>query len=189
MKEKNNFMPAIDDLGKFFGDERPKVVKYLLAQYGKYGFDQDDADDCFQEGCMAVWRNIQDGKLTEENLTCSLSTYLTTCCRNHATHSLKKMVSIETFEGIIDEEGNLTRDVPAEPDDTPKEEIVEILIEVVADLPEPCDKVLWGFYRDNLSMDAMAQMLGYSNADTMKTTKSRCMKKLKERMLNILKDM
>ncbi len=43
----------------------------------KYSIKDDDLlSDIFQDAVIRLWRNIQDGKLTEENLTTTLSGYL-----------------------------------------------------------------------------------------------------------------
>ena len=68
-------------------------------------------------------------------------------------------------------------------DDT---EIIEqrksaLVQEVVDNLPEPCDKILWGFYRDGFSLKTIADMLNYKSEGTMKVTKLRCCDKFKNR--------
>lgn len=53
--------------------------------------------------------------------------------------------------------------------------------DLVQELPKPCDDILWYFYGDNLSLQTIADLLDYNNANSVKTTKSRCMSKLKEK--------
>ena len=181
------------DLEKFFREERVKILKYLVA---RYGLNQENAEDCFQEGSFAVWKNVKEGKLTKENLNCSLSTYLTRCCCNHATHLLNVKSSSLAFEDIeyhIDEDGEVVgadqaEDV-SEEDEQTKNELVEVLEEVMDDLPESYRQILWAHYRDKLSMEEMAIKFGYSNANTMKTIKNRCLNALKEKMLARVKNM
>ena len=72
-------------------------------------------------------------------------------------------------ENITDEQKNIMRDL-------------------VQNLPKPCDDILWYFYGDNLDMQTIADMLNYKGADSVKTTKSRCMSKLKEKFNQIKND-
>ena len=50
---------------------------------------------------------------------------------------------------------------------------------VVAQLKPPCDKILRLFYWDRMSGAEIARVMNYSNADSVKTQKNKCMNKLK----------
>ena len=62
-----------------------------------------------------------------------------------------------------------------------------IVREIVSKLPEPCDKILWGFYRDGFSMKTLASMYNYKTEGSVKVTKHRCGEKFKARFLEISK--
>ena len=62
-----------------------------------------------------------------------------------------------------------------------------IVREIVSKLPEPCDKILWGFYRDGFSMKTLASMYNYKSEGSVKVTKHRCGEKFKARFLEISK--
>ena len=53
---------------------------------------------------------------------------------------------------------------------------------------ESNEDILWLYYGDNLDMATIAKMLDYSSPDSVKTTKSRCMSKLKARFMKIKED-
>lgn len=53
--------------------------------------------------------------------------------------------------------------------------------DLVQNLPKPCDDILWYYYGDNLDMQTIADLLEYKNSTTVKSTKHRCMSKLKEK--------
>ena len=57
---------------------------------------------------------------------------------------------------------------------------------IVKDLPSPCNELLWGFYRDGLSMKELAERYGYSSENTAKVTKHRCCDKFKKRFTEML---
>lgn len=171
---------------KFFNSERPKIIRYLTV---RYNLEDQEAEDCFQDGCVAVWKNIQTGRLTEDNLTCSLSTYLTRCCCNHATHLLEKKSMnsrFETHEFQINEDGEILGSSEQEEFSDDQEYLLRLLENVVQSLPKPCDDVLWGVYRNGLSNKDLAVLLGYQSDRVVITTRSRCMKKLKERMYSLV---
>lgn len=52
--------------------------------------------------------------------------------------------------------------------------------------PEPCGSLIILFYYENLSMDEIAERIGYKNATTAKSKKSQCMKDLIRRVKNSL---
>lgn len=64
-----------------------------------------------------------------------------------------------------------------------------VVREIVSNLPPPCDKLLWGFYRDGFSMKTLATMLNYSSENSVKVTKHRCGEKFKARYSEILDDL
>ena len=59
-------------LGQFFEKERSKV---LLVVRNRMSISSEDAEDIYQDASIALFNNIQKGKL--KMLTCSLSTYFT----------------------------------------------------------------------------------------------------------------
>ena len=58
--------------------------------------------------------------------------------------------------------------------------------DIVRNLPSPCNELLWGFYRDGLSMKEIAERYGYSSENTAKVTKHRCCDKFKKRFSEML---
>lgn len=59
------------------------------------------------------------------------------------------------------------------------EELKDFVERAVAELNPPCDELLRHFYWDRLSGVEIAEAMNYSNADSVKTQKNKCMKKLK----------
>jgi len=64
-----------------------------------------------------------------------------------------------------------------------------IVQELVKSLPSPCNELLWSFFRDVLSMKAIAQMFGYASDSVAKVTKHRCQEKFRKSYENILAKM
>ena len=62
-------------LGQFFEKERSKI---LLVLRNRLSISTEDAEDIYQDACIALFNNIKMGKL--KTLTCSLSTYFMQIC-------------------------------------------------------------------------------------------------------------
>lgn len=160
-------------LSTFFTQMRPKVTGFLCK---KYHLSEDEAADCFQEGTIAMWKNLKEGKVTLEAIQ-SLESYLFRCCCNHAAKALLHQTRISTLDDIGPN---------AEADDEPadsgeeRERQIDVLVALVKRLDEPCHSIIWGHYRHHYTMEEMAAMLRYKNADVVKAKKNSCMRKLKE---------
>lgn len=174
-------------LNAFAAEQWDKTLAYLQ---GTFSLPRIDCEDIFQEAFMVLYQNIIDGKLT---LTSSLSTYFIGICRNKA-HEVIRSSGKEL--NIIDDFPNSTKDeyederidrILALEDNT---EVIEarkeaVVREIVSKLPEPCDKILWGFYRDGFSMKTLATMYNYNSEGSVKVTKHRCGERFKARFLEI----
>ena len=73
------------ELNHFISNERNKVLSYLRK---KFSISDDDLDDIYQDSSLALYMNIQDGKLT--TLTSTLSTYFLRVCINQALKFIEK---------------------------------------------------------------------------------------------------
>lgn len=174
-------------LNRFAAKQWDKTLAYLQ---GYFSLSRSDCEDVFQEAFIVLYKNITEGNLT---LTAALSTYFNGICRNKAY----EIIPAKGKEiNIIDEFPNTTKDefederidrLLALEDDTEQIEIRKeaIVREIVSNLPSPCDKILWGFYRDGFSMKTLAQMYNYSSAGSVKVTRHRCAQKFKARFLEI----
>ena len=61
--------------------------------------------------------------------------------------------------------------------------------EVVRELPDPCNKLLWGFYFDGFTMKQLAEMYGYKTPESAKVMKCKCMNKFEARMRELYRNM
>ena len=175
-------------LNEFAAQQWDKSLAFLQ---GQFSMSRTDCEDVFQDAFIVLHKNIIEGKLT--NLTSSLSSYFHGICKNKAYEKLR---SKGKEINIIDEYPNTTKDefederidrLLALEDDTEQIEARKeaIVRELVTNLPEPCDKILWGFYRDGFSMNTLAKMYNYSSAGSIKVTRHRCAQKFKARFMEI----
>ena len=174
-------------LNQFAADQWDKTLAYLQ---GTFAMSRSDCEDIFQEAFIVLYKKIIDGELT---LTAKLSTYFIGICRNKA---YEKMRGMGNELNIIDDYPNSTKDeyeddridrlLALEDNNEQIEARKEAIVrEIVSKLPAPCDKILWGFYRDGFSMKTLATMYNYKSEGSVKVTKHRCGEKFKARFVEL----
>lgn len=153
-----------------------KAFEYIYVKHGSYCIDRlvmkrgclkDDAKDLFVDAVLIFRRKILNGEISY--LT-SLEYYLYRTCENNYLANIKKEVSktnnqynVEQFLYSKSEEVSVAQ-----------KESGKISW---GKLSEKCKNMIYLFYVKSMSMEEIANRLGLSNADTAKSTKSRCMKK------------
>ena len=169
-------------LNQFAAEQWEKALAYLQ---GVFSMSRSDCEDVFQEAFMVLYKKIIEGELV---LTVKLSTFFIGICRNKAYEKMREKGK-ELY--IID-------DTPYSTKDELEDERIDRLLalrkeavvrEIVAKLPAPCDKILWGFYFDGFSMKTLAQMLNYASEGSIKVVKHRCVEKFKTRFMDISKQL
>lgn len=168
----------------------------------KTQIDEDYREDAYHEAMLRLQEHILSGRLTAENLTGSVLGYL----KGIGYYVAKELINgrrempasrvfASTEENRPDTTDTLSDNDEAEPNnggqsyrdssnayDLTKDMIAEernrIIREQVMLLGKPCAPLLVGFYWDNLSMNQLADRLGYSNGDSAKAQKAKCMKKV-----------
>ena len=135
----------------------------------------DEILDVYQDAVIVLYNN---SRRSDFQLTCSVQTYLNSICRNQV---LKRLPNSRKLVRADDYEEGIT-DWMEEYDQERERKIVAIenaLLELES-AKGPCFGLLRGFYFLKRSMNILADELGFSNEDSAKSQKSKCMKKLKE---------
>ena len=178
-------------LSEFARKEWDKAKAYLMKQFPSLS--EMECEDIFQESFVILFQNNRNGKL--KDLSCSLSTYFLSICRNKAfewqrakTHNLNVGADSEFdfLDAIKDEKVDSL--IALDPDISLVESKEAIARQIVRDLPEPCNKLLWGFFRDNYSLKALADILN-KTVGYVKVTKHRCQEKFRKRWNNLAKNL
>lgn len=174
-------------LGQFFEKERSIVLAVLK---NRLSISTKDTEDIYQDACITLYNNIKKGKL--KTLTCSLSTYFTQICLNMGYNFVNRGHSTTSFDQMLDntqydEYGLAQLEAVLGLGDGLSSEQTAMMREIVQDLPHPCEDILWAYYGDDLSMKEIADVIGFNGADSVKSKKSQCMSKLKERFTRIIK--
>lgn len=140
-------------------------------------FSKDDKyiRDLFQDSCIVLWKNIRHGKLTEEGLKSALSTYFLSIGK------YTMMAKDRKFKEIVDDnELAKLSFIEDDPEELQKRvELENFVYRMVSEMKPPCDKLLKAQYWDKLSGAEIAEKYGYSGADSVKTQKLKCIKKLR----------
>lgn len=173
---------------EFVKSQRVKTISYLQRNFS---ISTADCEDIFQDSFMVLYHNAQEGKL--EDLSSSVSTYFISICRNKAMELLRRKGKfIQSFaddEDVSYEqflESKINKVLSFVEDGNDVEQKEALVRNIVKDLPSPCNELLWGFYRDGLSMKDLAERYGYSSENTAKVTKHRCCDKFKKRFTEML---
>ena len=158
----------------------------------------EDRADAYREAFIRLQQHILTERLTADNIQKSLLAYFKTIGRyvaleiinqrnkgqNHTdeendidTINIKE--ELEFSDEPMDDEP-LSSDQSFDPnDDMDTQERERIIRSLVEQLGKPCAPLLLGHLWENKSMEILAQELGYSNADSAKSQKAKCMKKVK----------
>jgi RNA polymerase sigma factor (sigma-70 family) len=100
-------------------------------------------------------------------MTSKISTYIYSICQNLWRKELDRKKRLSNEE----------KDIAVVPD-MDSEERNRIVAKCIDQLGETCKKVLMYYYFEEMSMQDIADKLGFANTDTAKTKKYKCKKKL-----------
>lgn len=169
---------------------KEKALAYIQTNFT---ISLEDSEDIYQNSIITFSHNFRSGKL--DNLTSSISTYFIGICKNKAKEFLRsknKVVNLSYDPGIKEQNTFLDDKVESilmleSDNDIARRKKEEIVRDVVRDLPSPCNELLWGFYRDGLSMKQLAEKFNYKSESSVKVTKHRCCEKFRERFNKLVK--
>lgn len=174
------------DLNRFISGEKGKIQTYLRKNYS---VSDDDIDDIFQEASMALFLNLRDGKLS--SLTSSLGTYFMKVCINQTLKFIGKKSKVMP---LIDENRisnkNAVRDDKIDElygfcMDTEEEDRkirTELLVNnIIASMTDTCKNILHGYYWNDLSTSTIADMFSFSDANSVKAQKYKCVMKFRDK--------
>lgn len=156
----------------------PWFVKYILNNNGSV----EEAKDIFQDSLSIAWINLREGKF--EGQESDFHAYLRQICKYKWIDEIKRKSKLPktNFEITKELENNhLSEDI---------EEVnsgLQFLGRSLAKLEEKCKSVLSMYYYQKTSLGIIAEKLGVT-AQSAKTIKYRCMMRLREAYLQIIKE-
>ncbi len=146
--------------------------RMILSMVQKNSGNEEDALDIFQEGLVAMWTNIAQGKY-QLNENTKLSTYLYSLCRNIWISRLRKIKPGTTIE--IQDEHHSHVDVD---DQEENYNLIATLEKQLSKLNEGCRNLLKQFYYEKSSLKEIALQMNITEK-TAKNNKYRCMQSLR----------
>ncbi len=138
------------------------MTKLVITNSGT----EDEAKDVYQDALVVFWQKARSGKLV---MTSKMSTYIYSICQNLWRKELDRKKRLSNEE----KDSSVSMDM-----DSPERE--KIMAKCMSQLGETCRKVLMYYYFDEMSMQEIADKLGFANTDTAKTKKYKCKQKLDE---------
>jgi len=173
----------INEIHDLISDE-PLRVKHLYLNHRKeflgfgkrYGLNEDELKDIYQEAFLAIRKHALNGRLLD--VRSSFKTYLFGIGKHKILDIIKTKKNQVSFEELYknfvgEEELLVTEAVNLSPQQTK-------LRTYFKKLGEKCKEVLTLFYYRGLTIAEIVEHAGYSNANVVKAHKSRCMKSLKD---------
>lgn len=125
---------------------------------------EQEAKDIYQEALIVFWQKAVSHQLV---LTSKISTYLYSICLNLWRKELDRK------SRLLHEEKDSIEYI-----DNERQERSQIIHQCIQQLGDTCQKILMYYYFDDMSLQDIAQKLGFANAETAKTKKYKCKKRL-----------
>lgn len=154
-----------------FRDYFPSIKNYITANNGTI----DDAEDIFQDGLIVLYKKVRNENF---ELTSALKTYVYSICKYIWFNRVRKKKEVELEEGadfLLPDEDQLTILI--------KTEAGELIADLFGELGEECKNLLILFYYKRKKMKEIAQQLQLVSEQVAKNRKSRCLKKLREKVM------
>src|SRR5690349_20325565 len=158
------------DLARIYEEYRAEFLHWITREFN---CSTDDSKDIYQLTILIFYDNVRSGKL--EHLVSSIKTYLYGIGKNVARDNMRK-VGRNTS---INQQQWLMEYLVDEADDKPDENLFLVAKKVLANLGQPCQRLVELFYYEKKSMEEISAELNYKNADTAKNQKCKCMARLR----------
>lgn len=166
-------------ISAFYREYKDNFVRSIRRKYT--GLRDDFLSEIYQESILRLWQNIQEGKLTEANLTGTLAGYLYRVGDLVTKEIRRREENFKTVEPNEDLEKQLANiSYTSEDSDNG---MFRAIRDVVNNMGTPCAPLLLKFYWEKHSLETIAEELGYKDANSAKTQKYKCMRKLKVQIL------
>jgi RNA polymerase sigma factor (sigma-70 family) len=163
-------------LKQVYKQNYPVVVNLVISNGGSL----QEAKDIFQEALIIFYEKVRE---EDFQLSSRIKTYLYSVSRNLWLKQLKRKRRMEeplkdTDEFIDPETGDSLR----------KEEHFRAMHQALIAIGEPCSSILRDFYLNSKSMEEITGRFGYTNTDSAKNQKYKCLQRLKKMFFGELQE-
>lgn len=138
----------------------------------RYQASDEDILDAFQDAIIAFYENVSEGKI--DSLSSSVKTYIFSIGKYQLLNKIKRNNRIVSE---IDNGFDLENPLKETLNLSDQQEMMKTALNA---LGEQCRKLILLFYYRRYSIEAIKHEMNYSNENTVKANKSRCMKSLRE---------
>lgn len=154
--------------------------EFLVWSMDKYGVSKDDALDHYQDTVTIFFEKIMNGTLVEIEST--VKTYLFGIGKNKIKQKFQKDSKVEDhFSGVTEHYQFLS----TSPENESAFEDAKSIATIVFDqIGESCKQLLKYFYFEKKSMTEIAELMGHKSEGVSRTTKKRCLEKIREQLKN-----
>jgi RNA polymerase sigma factor (sigma-70 family) len=144
----------------------------------KYKLPQDDVVEVYQDACLVVFENAIKGKI--ENLNSSLKTYLFGIGKFLIFKKYKELQKQSSIQ-VTEDWAYTYFDPFGESDESEK---LKSIRNGLKSLGKKCREVLKLYYFEEKELEEIMLVMNYESKNVLKSQKSRCLKQLKEKILN-----
>jgi RNA polymerase sigma factor (sigma-70 family) len=148
----------------------PMVSYFITTNNGT----EAEAKDIYQDSIIVLLENLQKSDFM---LNCKLKTYLYSVSRRLW---LKKLAEKNRFLGRIDDYEQFLPSEETNEDWDEKDRQIQNMQDSLKQLGDPCKTILEDFFINNFNMQQICEKMGYTNADTAKNQKYKCLVRLKK---------
>lgn len=165
-------------LKRVYEENRGKFINWAR----RYHLSEEENIDIYQDAYVIFYDNVMSGKV--ESFTSSISTYLFGIGKYLIFDQMKKnkrKVSSEFDLAIVGEEDEVVSTLEIENEGLTQEQ--ELLQKYFGTLGKQCQELLTLFYYRGFTINEIMEHAEYNSENVVKSTKSRCMKTLRERIV------
>lgn len=156
-------------LKRLYSDNYPVIRKLVLTNSGS----EDDVKDILQQGIIVLY---EKSVAPEFKLSCSVTTFLYAVCKNILLKQLRGKHHTVELKETHSESFTVEGDFEANMELTERQELLYRLLEQAG---EACRELLELYYFQKMKLEAIAEKMNYTNMESAKTQKYKCLKKLR----------
>ncbi len=164
------------------GDE--KAMEHIYNKYreefvgwskDKYSAKHEDALDHYQDAITILFEKAMNGRLTE--IESSLKTYLFGIGKNRIKQQFQKEGTRASHHTDVEEHYQF---LASQESASMYDSAAEATSKLFNSLSDQCKRILNLFYFDKKSMSEIAEVMGFKSEAVSRTTKKRCLEKIRE---------
>lgn len=171
--------------------EKEKVLMILMSMFGRLCYE--DLEEVYMDGCMVLWNRWKENKvhLQDEGIV----KFLIKICKNIGMHYLRgvrdDVLSLDVLmEDRVEKDsgeecfniGDMFDVMDGGMNENDDNEMMERLKNVWEKLSDVDKIILVSYYWDGLKMEEIVKRVGYKSVDSVKSKKSKCLKRMLEMM-------